>query len=538
MKRIEDFLLKDEIDPKSISYENIPGLSIRVKNADFGFDKSNAYLKNLNLEVKKGELIAVVGEIGNGKSSLLSAILGEMYKLNNGILNLNGTSAYVSQQAWIQNATVRENILFGQEYNEKKYDEIIQAACLITDLNLMPSSDMTEIGEKGINLSGGQKQRISLARSLYSDSDMYFLDDPLSAVDSHVGKSLFDDVIGPSGLLKNKTRIFVTNSLSFLSQVDRVVMMENGKIVEIGSYEELLSNAKQFSKFIRHYLETKKVNDNKTIEENDKETTEKSKLTTKSVQLKSKLSNEKIIVKEKIETEKVKATVFKAYFKASGYKSSIFSIFLMGLTILVQISSNVWLSYWSDDMNKNNNNNTNNNNSTIINTEDETKYQKLSIFTSLSVLSLIIQTSAQLFFLIFILNGAKYLHNKMLQSILKSTMEFFESTPSGRIINRFSKDIDATEGSIPRCFEVLIKFIIQIVASVILISFSTPYFLLVFPPMMIFYFFIQRFFVASMRQLKRLESASKSPIFSHFSESLTGVSSIRAYKVNNLIKNF
>merc|ERR1712127_645107 len=150
-------------------------------------------------------------------------ILGEMHKLNKGIINLNGSTAYVAQQAWIQNATVKDNILFGRQFNEKIYNEVLQASCLATDLNIMPAGDMTEIGEMGINLSGGQKQRISLARSLYSDADIYFLDDPLSAVDSHVGKNIFDQVIGPNGLLKKKTRMFVTNSLSFLSQVDRVI---------------------------------------------------------------------------------------------------------------------------------------------------------------------------------------------------------------------------------------------------------------------------------------------------------------------------
>jgi ABC-type multidrug transport system fused ATPase/permease subunit len=145
-----------------------------------------------------------VGGIGSGKSSLLSALLGEMYKLNEGKINLNGSIAYVSQQAWIQNATIRENILFGRDYNELHYDRIIKACSLITDFDIMPNRDKTEIGEKGINLSGGQKQRISLARALYSKADIYLLDDPLSAVDSHVGKHIFDMVIGPNGLLKNK----------------------------------------------------------------------------------------------------------------------------------------------------------------------------------------------------------------------------------------------------------------------------------------------------------------------------------------------
>lgn len=141
MKRIRDFLLKDEINVKDITFENIPNVAIRVKNADLGYDNKEAYLKNLNFEVKKGELVAVVGEIGNGKSSLLYGILGEMHKLNNGMVNLNGSTAYVAQQAWIQNATVKENILFGRNYDEIIYNEVLQASCLVTDLNIMPAGN-------------------------------------------------------------------------------------------------------------------------------------------------------------------------------------------------------------------------------------------------------------------------------------------------------------------------------------------------------------------------------------------------------------
>lgn len=149
----------------------------------------------------------MVGGIGSGKSSLLSALLGEMYKLNEGKINVNGSIAYVSQQAWIQNSTVRDNILFGRDYNELYYNRVISACSLLADFDIMPLRDKTEIGERGINLSGGQKQRISLARALYAKADIYLLDDPLSAVDAHVGKSIFDNVVGPNGLLKNKVEI-------------------------------------------------------------------------------------------------------------------------------------------------------------------------------------------------------------------------------------------------------------------------------------------------------------------------------------------
>lgn len=547
LKRIREFLLLDEINSTDVTFNNIEGVAVKVENVDLGFDTKDTYFKDLNLEIKQGELVAVVGMVGSGKSSLLSGFLGEMHKLNNGLLNLNGSTAYVSQQAWIQNATIRENILFGRKYNEDTYNEIIKACCLNSDFKIMPANDLTEIGEKGINLSGGQKQRISLARSLYADSDIYFLDDPLSAVDSHVGKDLFDQVIGPKGVLTSKTRILVTNALSFLPQVDKILMMQNGNIVEIGSYEELNKDKSgQFSEFIKNFLinelsETNEVELNiiQNEQENKKEQIDDIKSKEQnSVKLKA---GEKIIVKENIESGKVKKAIFSTYFKACSFGFSILSVILFGFLYIAQAASNIWLSDWSNDTKDNDNNN-------------YTKEYRLTIFVILGLIqcfisfckySKLFQIFLQIVFFSFIffiivsesfylftlLNGAKVLHNKMLESILRSTMEFFESTPSGRIINRFSKDVDATETQIPNSFKSLITSLYLVFFTICVISFSTPWFLLVLAPILILYVLIQQRFVASMRQLKRLESASKSPIFSHFTESLTGVGTIRAFKV-------
>ena len=177
-----------------------------------------------------------------------------MYKLNDGTISVNGKIAYVPQSPWILNASVKDNILFGNNLDEKFYNKIVSCCSLRPDLEIMPSGDRTEIGEKGINLSGGQKARISLSRALYSNADIYLLDDPLSSVDAHVGKSIFDSVIGPNGMLKDKTRIFVTNSLNYLPQIDNIIMLVNGEIVEIGSYDELKSKNGYFSEFIKNEL--------------------------------------------------------------------------------------------------------------------------------------------------------------------------------------------------------------------------------------------------------------------------------------------
>jgi ABC-type multidrug transport system fused ATPase/permease subunit len=257
ISRIGSFLLKDEINENNITHQNIPDIAIKAINVDLGWNNNEAYFKNLNLEVKKGKLVAIVGQVGSGKSSLLFGLLGEMHKLNQGQININGSTAWIPQQSWIQNETLKNNIIFrlNSKLNNELYEQVLEACSLRTDIAIMPAGDKTEIGEKGINLSGGQKQRVSLARACYANADIYMLDDPLSAVDSHVGKHIFDNVIGPKGMLKDKTRLFVTNSLSFLPQADEIIMIDNGSIIESGSYDELISRkGSQFVKFIQSSL--------------------------------------------------------------------------------------------------------------------------------------------------------------------------------------------------------------------------------------------------------------------------------------------
>ena len=193
-------------------------------------------LKNMNFEVKSGELVAIIGSVGSGKSSLVQALLGDMHKIS-GSAKINGKLAYVPQQAWIMNLTLKENVIFMKEQNEKKYKSVISACALKSDIEMLPGGDMTEIGEKGINLSGGQKQRVSLARAVYSDADTYLFDDPLSAVDAHVGKHIFDEVLSnETGKLSGKTRILVTNAMQYVPKCDRIYILKNGQILGSGTY--------------------------------------------------------------------------------------------------------------------------------------------------------------------------------------------------------------------------------------------------------------------------------------------------------------
>ncbi|XP_078381397.1 ATP-binding cassette sub-family C member 3-like [Oculina patagonica] len=256
VKRITEFLNLDEVNPNNIQRsmpEGNSGSAVYVQNGLFSWDKDELpVLEDINMDIPSGSLVAVVGPVGSGKSSLLSALLGETEKLK-GLVAVEGSVAYVPQQAWMQNATLRDNITFGKPFNQKLYQKVLDACALKTDLEILPGGDMTEIGERGINLSGGQKQRISLACAAYFNADVYFLDDALSAVDAHVGKHIFEEVIGPKGILRTKTRVLVTHNVSFLPQVDKIIVLKDGTISEEGTYAELMASGGDFSEFVTTY---------------------------------------------------------------------------------------------------------------------------------------------------------------------------------------------------------------------------------------------------------------------------------------------
>lgn len=253
IKRLNKFMNAPELDPSSVT-RNPSVSALHIGNGNFTWGGKEKILKNINLDVTKGSLTAVVGPVGAGKTSLISAFLGEMEKVT-GTVNIDGRIAYVPQQAWMQNASLRDNIVFGKPFNKKLYEKVIHACALNADLSMLPGGDQTEIGEKGINLSGGQKQRISLARAVYSGAEIFIFDDPLSAVDSHVGKHIFDHVMSNDGMLRGKTRFLVTHALSFLPKVDEIIVMTNGEISESGTYRQLLHQKGAFSEFLIQYLQ-------------------------------------------------------------------------------------------------------------------------------------------------------------------------------------------------------------------------------------------------------------------------------------------
>ncbi|XP_022694083.1 multidrug resistance-associated protein 1-like isoform X2 [Varroa jacobsoni] len=583
VKRINNFLNLEELDLYvARSSSRTSPVSISVEKGTFAWSNAECEqptLHDITLRVGRGKLVAIVGQVGCGKSSLLSAILGDMEKIG-GEVEVHGKLAYVAQQTWIQNTTVRENVLFNRPFEAKRYDAVIDACALRTDLQILPGGDETEIGEKGINLSGGQKQRISLARACYSDADVFLFDDPLSAVDSHVGKHIFDKVIGNSGYLAGRTRVLVTHGISFLPHVDHIVVLGDGRIQEEGTYRELLAKKGVFADVLMQFIQAgagkedsvdeTEVNlmedtinevqgapltEDEISEENpdcvtglrkpsrcvsqDKSTSnsrlsfESSGHFSRRVSI-SQSSNvkageqssevqQKLIQAEMMETGKVQWSVYLSYFAAMGY-IWVFTIVLFNiLSNLFALFSNIWLSEWSNDR------------LLADGTQDiHKRNQRLIVYGLLGLGQGLTILVASLALALGSLNGAEKLHSALLYNVLRSPMSFFDTMPIGRLVNRFSKDIDTVDLAIPQTIRSWIMCFLQVVVTLAIISFNAPIFLAVIVPVGALYYGIQVIYIESSRQLKRLESITRSPIFSHFSETLAGINTIRAYQKENV----
>ncbi|XP_054264491.1 ATP-binding cassette sub-family C member 3-like [Macrosteles quadrilineatus] len=551
VKRINRFLNAEELDFNSVSHDESKKEPLIIDGGSFswGTEKADAaVLRNITLKVNPGSLVAVVGAVGAGKSSLISAFLGEMDKIS-GYVNTKGSIAYVPQQAWIQNATVRDNILFGSAYDAKRYYKTIESCSLKQDLDMLPGGDKTEIGEKGINLSGGQKQRVSLARAVYNDADTYLLDDPLSAVDSHVGKHIFENVIGPKGVLSRKTRVMVTHGVTFLPQVDVIVVMKNGEIIETGTFKELLNNKGEFSDFlVQHITESKDELEvegelEELIEENPTLKVQIQRQLSKSGSVRSTSSSnfshrkastaseeniqtltsqiDKLIQAEKTETGSVKLGVYMHYLKSAGLLLSVATLGFQLVSQALGIASNIWLSDWSSDTS-----------AAVDGVQDKDKRNfYLEVYTALgfSQMAAVIAGAYALAFGTVL--ASRYLHSSMLGNILHCPMSFFDTTPTGRLVNRFGKDVDVIDNTLPFTFSTALTGFGNVIGTIVVITYSTPLFATVILPVGLLYYGVQKVYITTSRQLKRIESVSRSPVYSHFSETVSGATSIRAYKV-------
>uniref|UniRef100_A0AAG5CWY7 ABC-type glutathione-S-conjugate transporter n=1 Tax=Anopheles atroparvus TaxID=41427 RepID=A0AAG5CWY7_ANOAO len=559
VKRINKFLNQEELDPDNVQHDEKESAPLLIENGVFSWGGEETTLKNINVRVEKSQIVAVVGTVGSGKSSLLSAFLGEMDRIS-GRVNTLGRIAYVSQQAWIQNATLKDNILFGKPMDQRRYNRVIEACALKPDIEMLPGGDMTEIGEKGINLSGGQKQRVSLARAVYNDADVYFLDDPLSAVDSHVGKHIFEQVIGTNGgLLANKTRVLVTHGITYLPNTDKIFVLREGEISESGTYQELMDRKGAFAEFLIQHLQEvneeeedlseikqqlensvggeellnqlKRTNSKRSRSESTSETgsvkdiSRQNSTTDSNSSLRRRTSEKvpdvpktKLIETEKSETGSVKWEVYKHYLKSIGLTLSVATVLLNMVFQGFSIGSNLWLSRWSTDES--------------AETDTSVRDMYLGVYGAFGAGQVLATFLSTLFLYIGALEASKTLHKTLLRRVIRAPLtSFFDVTPVGRVLNRFSKDIDTADSDLPATLRAWSACFFGVVATLVVICISTPIFAAVIVPIGILYYGVQRFYVATSRQLKRLESVSRSPIYSHFGETIQGVQTIRAYNV-------
>ncbi|KAL8585023.1 hypothetical protein ACOMHN_043659 [Nucella lapillus] len=571
LKRLQKFLDNDELDTEAVQYTTPDKLSVKIENGTFTWDReASDTISNISLEVEEGSLVAVVGVVGAGKSSLLSALLGEMDKIA-GSVSVKGSVAYVAQQAWIQNATLIDNVLFHRELHQQTYDQVINACALQQDLDMLPAGDQTEIGEKGINLSGGQKQRVSLARATYQDADVYLLDDPLSAVDSHVGKHIFDNVIGPQGMMQGKTRILVTHGIGFLSQVDKIVVLKEGVISEVGSFSQLMDHNGAFAEFLRNYL-----TDEMGVEEGSGDPTDQEVLSLRDDIISQLSSSErtgagasllqnqisrlservqsasdvrgsqtsltasnkdlakkgdkgmdkageedgkkedgkppqekdKLIQDESVQTGRVKFSVFMAYLRAVGALLSFLIVLFYVLYNAASIYSNVWLSEWSDDARTPN-----------ATHSSAHRDMRLGVYGALGVLQGVFVFAGTLIRTLGSRNASRTLHAAFLANTLRCPMHFFDVTPLGRLINRFSKDIDVIDTVVPMNAHMFLMCFLHVMGTVVIISMGTPLFLSIILPLMVLYYVVQNL---------SFEGVMFSSLFSYLAGLLLSVGSRRA----------
>ena len=500
---------QDKLDIKrKSSFNSTQGLLINQANEDF-------CLNNINLTVKKGEFICIIGEVGSGKSSLIQAILNNMIIMQNDNTKIivNGNISYVGQEAWIQNSTIQNNILFYRPYDSTKYQSILDLCELNQDLEAFPGGDLTEIGEKGVNLSGGQKARISLARAMYCDNDIYILDDPISALDAHVGKNIMNNCI--MGYLKGKTIILATHALQYAAFADKIYYMKNGEINWEGTYNELIQQ-----KFYSNFSE--KIN-SKLKEDKEKENNKKLNYEDNMANLKINHKNlnkgkiQRITKDETKEVGKINNQVFINYFSYIG--GSYFCMALITILLSWQglkIMSDLWLGYWSEHQGERSN------------------FFFFSIYSITALGGSLFNYLRTRVITSGSINCSTKLHNQMITSLIRAPINLFHDTvPKGQIFNRLSKDLPTVDTYTMYWFMTLSAFGSSFLGAVLVCSLHEKDCLIFLPIFIALCWFLYRFYINCSRELNRIEGVLNSPILNLVNETIPGTVTIRAYNLQN-----
>ncbi|KEH18316.1 ABC transporter C family member 8 isoform X2 [Medicago truncatula] len=532
--RLNNFLLDEEINnddgERSLKQFSVNAMEIQDGNFIWDHESVSPTLRDVNIEIRRGQKIAVCGPVGAGKSSLLYSILGEIPKIS-GTVNVGGTLAYVSQSSWIQSGTVQDNILFGKTMDKTRYEKAIKACALDKDINDFSHGDLTEIGQRGINISGGQKQRIQLARAVYNDADIYLLDDPFSAVDAHTAAILFNDCV--MNALREKTVILVTHQVEFLSEVDTILVMEGGRVIQSGSYENILTSGTAFELLVSAHkdkvTELNRDSENRGGYENEvlpnPQDSHGFHLT------KNKSEGEISSIKDPIgtqltqEEEKVIGNVgWKPFWDYINYSKGTSMLCLIMLAqsgfMALQTSSTYWLAIGIE-------------------------IPKVTNTTLIGVYALISFSSAAFVYLrsyltaLLGLKASTAIFSSFTTAIFNAPMLFFDSTPVGRILTRASSDLSILDFDIPYSITFVASTAIEILVVICIMVSVTWQVLIVAVPVMVASIYVQQYYQAAARELIRINGTTKAPVMNFAAETSLGVVTVRAFNmVDRFFKNY
>ncbi|XP_033345551.1 multidrug resistance-associated protein 4-like isoform X2 [Bombus vosnesenskii] len=508
--------------------------------------QSENTLEDVNLEIQKGKIYAIIGMVGAGKSSFLSAILGEI-EVTGGHVKVNGSLSYAGQEAWVFGSTVRQNILFGQPYDRQLYQKVVKACSLQRDFKQFPQGDQTVVGERGSSLSGGQKARINLARSLYRQADIYLLDDPLSAVDTHVSKHLFEECI--QRYLAGKTRILATHQLQYVKNVDAIILIEQGKVTVFSQFQDLLSQRPEYAELLA--AESESTEDSSLEKSSMKRQFSSSSTRSRTPEASSGGTDDE---EEDENSEKfndglegtsrgvVKGPIFIKYFQTGANLCLACTVLLLFICTQFTASLNDYFvpilvneeetrHYYIAQAKLNATNNT-----SIENLDISSMYNSMYVYTAIIVgLFCIGITRSLTFYKVCILCSQK-LHDMAFSALIRTGMRFFDTNPSGRILNRFSKDMGAIDELLPKAILDAGQICMMMFGSLAVSCIINPLFLIPIVFLGTVFYWIRKVFLRTSKNIKRMEGMTRSPVFTHLNATLNGLSTIRAYCAQDILR--
>ncbi|XP_048006653.1 ATP-binding cassette subfamily C member 4-like [Leguminivora glycinivorella] len=579
VRRLEEFLMLDEIEStKAIEAKmNAKEASVVISN---GVEKEKAKhtglvvagvcaswqpdpivdtLRKVSFTAQPGEFVGIAGLVGAGKTSLLQVILGELPP-SKGTVSLGGARiSYASQEPWLFVATVRQNILFGLPYDRQLYKKVVKACALVRDFELLPLGDSTLVGERGISLSGGQRARIGLARACYRQADIYLLDDPLSAVDTHVGKHLVSECV--NGLLRHATRILVTHQLHHLKTADKIIILRNGEVEIEGKFDEV-SKSPLFDELIEEDEPVEEIPAAPPLHQRTRTMSQVSALSS-TVDVNQDEVEEQAETAELMEKGRVSSSVYAQYFRAgAGWGLLVLTVLGILLAQLVTSLSDLWLTHWMNNVEANiveierNQSSIASNSSTLDlnNTSTPASLSNVSdpqLFTNTSNPQqspmtleestfyiyiwaigifgcIVLTTGRSILFLWVCMRSSIRLHNQIFGNILAATMRFFDTNPSGRILNRFSKDMGVVDEILPRMYLDSIQIMMVMIGILVMVAIVNPFMLLTTLVCGALMWTITIIYLNTAQAIKRVEGVTRSPVFSHVSASMAGLTTVRA----------